>query len=144
MNPVVGIKNNTPNSFLIPNNIQGEKLMIPKTLFDVKYENLKDTFIIENENKVYSFIKNNEKMLDMLEEVKPSLTKQFHGEKYYLEVRCYPEIFEKELALIIKVDYSKEDMKKLIERLLKVDMEIREYKIESNLLGKFFVDVEGI
>ena len=118
--------------------------MIPKTLFDVKYENLKHTFIIENENKVYSFIKDNEKMLDMLEEVKPSLTKHFHGEKYYLEVRCYPEIYENELALIIKVDYSKEDMKKLIERLLKVDMEIREYKIESNLLGKFFVDVEGI
>lgn len=144
MNPVVGIKNNTSNSFLIPNNIQGETQMIPKTLFDVKYENLKDTFIIENENKVYSFIKDNEKMLDMLEEVKPSLSKHFHGEKYYLEVRCYPEIFEKELALIIKVDYSKEDMKKLIERLLKVDMEIREYKIESKLLGKFFVDVEGL
>ena len=72
--------------------------MIPNTLFDVKYENLKDTFIIENKNKVYSFIKNNENILDMLEEVKPSLTKHFHDKKYYLEVRCYPEIFEKELA----------------------------------------------
>lgn len=57
MNPIVEIENNTSNSFLIPNNIQGEKLMNPKTLFDVKYENLKDTYIIHNENKVYSFIK---------------------------------------------------------------------------------------
>lgn len=144
MNPVVGIRNNATNSFLIQSNIQEVNSMIPKTLFDVKYENLKDTFIIENENKVYSFIKQNENLIKVLEEVKPSLNKHFHGEKYYLEVRCYPEIYEKELALIIKVDYSKEDMRKLIKRLLKVDLEINRYAIELGILEKFFIDVEGL
>lgn len=144
MNPIVGIENDTHNHFLIQNNLQEEKLMMAKTLFDVKYENLKDTFIIPNENKVYSFIKKNENMLNLLEEVKPSLNKHFNGEKYYLEVRCYPEIYEKELALIIKVDYSKEDMRKLIKRLLKVDLEINKYAIELGLLEKFFIDVEGL
>lgn len=144
MNPVVGIENDIRKSFLIQNNIQEESSMIAKTLFDVKYDNLKDTFIIENENKVYSFIKQNENLINVLEEVKPSLSKHFHGEKYYLVVRCYPEIYENELALIIKVDYSKEDMRKLIHRLMAVDDEIRKRKIELDLLGKFFIDVEGL
>lgn len=144
MNPVVGIRNNATNSFLIQSNIQEVNSMIPKTLFDIKYENLKDTFIIENENKVYSFIKQNENLIKVLEDVKPSLNKHFHGEKYYLEVRCYPEIFENELALIILVDYSKEDVKNLNKRLMAVDDEIRKRKIELNLLGKFFIDTEGI
>lgn len=144
MNPIVGIKNNTSNYFLIHNNNQGENSMIPNTLFDVKYENLKDTFIIYNENKVYSFIKKNENLIKVLEEVKPSLTKHFHDKKYYLEVRCYPEIFKNELALIIMVDYSKEDVKNLNKKLMAVDTEIRKQKIELNLLGKFFIDMEGI
>ena len=53
MNPIVGIENDTHNHFLIPNIFEEGKSMIPKTLFDVKYENFKDTFIINNENKVY-------------------------------------------------------------------------------------------
>ncbi len=144
MNPIVGIENGTHNHFLIPNTLQEEKSMISKTLFDVQYENLKDTFIIHNENKVYSFIKKNENLIKVLEEVKPCLSKYFHDQKYYLEVRCYPEIFEKELALIIMTDYSKEDLKILNKRLMKVDTKIRAYKIELGLLGKFYIDLEGI
>jgi hypothetical protein len=144
MNPIVGIENDTHNHFLILNIFQEDKSMIPKTLFDMKYENLKDTFIIHNENKVYSFIKNNKNLIKVLEEVKPCLSRYFHDQKYHLEVRCYPEIYEDELALIIMADYSKEDIKNLHKRLMKVDTEIRAYKIELGLLGKFFIDLEGI
>lgn len=144
MNPIVGIENDTHNHFLIQNNLQEERTMIPKTLFDVKYENLKDTFIIHNENKVHSFIKNNENLIKVLEEVKPCLSKYFHDQKYYLEVRCYPEIFEKELALIIMADYSKEDLKILNKKLMTVDLKINKYTIELGLLGKFYIDLEGI
>ena len=144
MNPIVGIENDTHNHFLILNIFQEDKSMIPKTLFDMKYENLKDTFIIHNENKVYSFIKNNKNLIKVLEEVKPCLSRYFHDQKYHLEVRCYPEIYENELALIIMADYSKEDIKNLHKRLMKVDTEIRAYKIELGLLGKFFIDLEGI
>ena len=80
----------------------------------------------------------------MLEEVKPCLSRYFHDQKYHLEVRCYPEIYENELALIIMADYSKEDIKNLHKRLMKVNTEIRVYKIELGLLGKFFIDLEGI
>ena len=144
MNPIVGIENDTHNHFLILNIFQEDKSMIPKTLFDMKYENLKDTFIIHNENKVYSFIKNNENLIMVLEEVKPCLSRYFHDQKYHLEVRCYPEIYEKELALIIMTDYSKEDLKILNKRLNKVDTKIRAYKIDLSLLGKFYIDLEGI
>ena len=118
--------------------------MPAKTLFDTKFDDLKNTFIIENENKVYEFIKNNETIFDLLEEVKPSLSKHFFGEKYFLQVRCYPEIYEKELALIIKLDYSKEDMKELHERLMSVKLETNTDTIESGLLGKFFITTECI
>ena len=144
MNPIVGIENGTHNHFLIPNNLQEERSMISKTLFDVQYENLKDTFIIHNENKVYSFIKKNENLIKVLEEVKPCLSRYFHDQKYYLEVRCYPEIFENELALIIMADYSKEDLKILNKKLMKVDLKINKYTIELGLLGKFYIDLEGI
>ena len=144
MNPIVRIENDTHNHFLILNMFQEDKSMIPKTLFDVKYENLKDTFIIHNENKVYSFIKNNENLIKVLEEVKPRLSRYFHDQKYYLEVRCYPEIYENELALIIMVDYAKEDIKNLHKRWMTVDLKINKYTIELDLLGKFFIDLEGI
>lgn len=42
------------------------------------------------------------------------------------------------------VDYSKEDVKNLNKKLMAVDTEIRKSKIELNLLGKFFIDFEGI
>jgi hypothetical protein len=90
----------------------------------------------------YEFIRNNENVFNLLEEVKPTLRKNFINEKYYLEVRCYPEIYEKELALIIKVDYSTEDMNELNNRLLTVDLEINRHKIELGLLGKFFIITE--
>ena len=85
MNPIVGIENDTHNHFLIPNIFEEGKSMIPKTLFDIKYENLKDTYIIHNENKVYSFIKNNENLINVLEEVKPYLSRYFHDQNTILK-----------------------------------------------------------
>lgn len=117
--------------------------MISKTLFDVKFDDLKNTFIIKNENKVYEFIRNNENVFNLLEEVEPPLRKNFSNEKYYLEVRCYPEIYEKELTLIIKVDYSKQDIEELQDRLMSVKLEANTYTIDLNLLGKFFITMEG-
>lgn len=143
MNPIVGIENVKYNENLIEYNTNEEISMIPKTLFDVKFNDLKNTFIIKNENKVYEFIRKNENVFNLLEEVQPQLRKNFGNEKYYLEVRCYPEIYEKELALIIKVDYSKEDMNELNNRLLNVDLKINRHKIELGLLGKFFIMTES-
>ena len=142
MNPIVGIENVKYDKHLIEYNTNEDISMISKTLFDVKFDDLKNAFIIKNENMVYEFIRNNENVFNLLEEVKPTLRKNFINEKYYLEVRCYPEIYEKELALIIKVDYSKEDMNELNNRLLNVDLEINRHKIELGLLGKFFIITE--
>ncbi len=82
--------------------------------------------------------------LTYLNEVKPSLIKHYRDAKYYLEVKCYPEIYEKEMTLIIKIDYSKEGMEKLNDRLLSVDLEINQYKIELGPLGKFFIITESV
>lgn len=144
MNPIIKIKENKYDTLLIHPNAYEEKAMISKTLFDVKYNNLKDTFIIEDDNPTYEFIKDNENIFNLLEEVKSSLNKHFSNEKYYLEVRCYPEIYENELTLIIKVDYSKEEIEKLNERLTAVFLEINDYKIELGLLGKFYLTMDAI
>ena len=126
---------------LIEYNTCGAISMISKTLFDAKFENLKDIFIIKNEAKVYEFIKNNETIFDLLEEVKTSLSKHFSGEKYFLQVRCYPEIYEKELALGIITDPN-EDPDETTEKFLKVNLEINKSKIELGLVGKFFITLE--
>lgn len=143
MNPTVKIESNKYDDFLILHNNGEERGMVTKTLFDAKYDNLKNDFIIKNDNKVYSFIKDNENVFNLLEEVKPYLNHYFRDDKYYLEVRCYPEIYEKELTLVIKVDYSKEDLQILNNRLTTIFLEINDYKIKLGLLGKFFLTMEA-
>ena len=144
MNPIVEIENHICDDFLIDNDARRRTIMSAKTLFDVKYENLKDTFIIENDNKVYSFLKDHENAFDLLEEVKPSLIQHFSDEKYYLEVCCWPEIYQKELTVIIKVDYSKEDIQELNKRLMSVKLETNAYAIGLGLLEKFYIMMECI
>ena len=76
-------------------------------------------------------------MFDLLEEIKPVINKYFRDEKYFLEVRNYPEIFEDELTLIIKVDYSKNDIETLYEQIMSV-------KLESKRDLNLFITMEGI
>ena len=115
--------------------------MITKTQFYVKYENLKNTFLIRNDNKVSDFIRKNENLFELLEEVKPSLKKHFSNEKYYLEVRCYPEIYKNELALAIMTNPG-DSPEEITEKFLNVNLEINESQIELGLIGKFFITLE--
>lgn len=143
MNPIVGIETVKYNEHLIEYNSNGDATMTSKTLFDVKFDDLKNSYIIRDDNSVYAFIKANENIFTILDAVQPILNNHFSDEKYYLEVRCYPEIYEKELALIIKVDYSKQDIEELQDRLMSVKIEANAHTIDLNLLGKFFITMEG-
>lgn len=138
MNPIVGIETVKYNEHLIEYNSNGDATMTSKTLFDVKFDDLKNTFIIKNENRVYEFIRNNENVFNLLEEVEPPLRKNFSNEKYYLEVQCYPEIYKDELALVILTNPN-DDPDEITKKFLKVNLEINESQIELGLIGKFFI-----
>ena len=118
--------------------------MTAGALFDEKYSNVKNTFIIRDDDSVYRFIENNENLFDLLEKNQTLPDGYFGDGKYYLEVHCYPEIYEKELALIIKVDYSRHDFEKLNHELTSIFLEINDYKLELGLLGKFYMTTERI
>ena len=141
MNPIVGIENVKYDKHLIEYNTNEDISMISKTLFDVKFDDLKNAFIIKNENMVYEFIKKNENVFNLLEEVKPPLRKNFGNEKYYLKVQCYPEIYKDELALVILTDPN-DDPDEITKKFLKVNLEINESQIEFGLIGKFFITLE--
>lgn len=141
MNPTVGIENIKYNEHVIEYNITGENSMISRTLFDVKFDNLKNDYLIKNENKVYEFIRDNENVFNLLEEVKPSLRKNFGNEKYYLEVQCYPEIYKDELALVILTN-PHDDPDEITKKFLEVSLSINESQIELGLIGKFFITLE--
>ena len=138
MNPIAGIENIKYNNHIIDYNTNEGSPMISKTLFDLKFDDLKNNYIIDDNNSVYAFIKANENIFTILEEVKPSLRRYFSNEKYYLEVQCYPEIYRNELALVIMTD-SNANPDEITKKFLKVNSEINKSKIKLGLLGKFFI-----
>ena len=47
--------------------------MTAGALFDEKYSNVKNTFIIRDDDSVYRFIENNENVFDLFEKIRPYL-----------------------------------------------------------------------
>lgn len=121
-----------------------EKLMEYKELFDSQFANLKNYYVIDDNGGVYEFIKDNEDLLILLNEIKPFLEKYFDNHSYFLRVRVYPEDFDSKLALVIKVDYSGVDVEDLVASLMKIDDEIRPSERLLSLTDVFFVTVEGL
>ena len=120
---------------------KGENPMYSKDLFDVKFDNLKNTFDMPDETEVYEFIKSNENMFKLLDELKPYLNKHFNDKEYYLEVNCYPEIYRPELELVISTE-ANEDAEELTEKFLNVSLGINDSQIELGLIGKFSITLE--
>jgi hypothetical protein len=113
MNPIAGIENDKYNEHLIDYNIKEDYSMCSKTLFDAKFDNLKNNYIIRDDNSVYEFIKENESIFDILTYVKPKLDKYFNDFDYYLCIDSFPIYYNSKLALIIRSKCSNEIPKNL-------------------------------
>lgn len=140
MNPIAGIKNN--DMFLIQTHLEDEG-MNSNTLFDAKFDTLKNDYIIKDDNSVYEFINANDNLLILLEELKPLLHNHFSQNEFFLEVRCYPEIYKPELTLVIIIN-PYEDANKVTEKFLNINLAINECKNKLGLLGKFFIETERL
>jgi hypothetical protein len=137
MTPIVQIENNIYHMGTITN--KGENSMYSKDLFDVKFDNLKNTFIIPEKNEVYEFVKSNENLFHMLNFVKPKLNKYFNDFDYLLCIDNFPMYYDPKLALILKSEKINENAEFSVNKLSQLDREIRPVKRELGLIGKFFI-----
>lgn len=62
-----------------------------KLTFDEKFEVLGDYYNIKSPNEIKDFLKNNEGIFVLLDEVKPYLNQYFAGDEYCLEMAYDPE-----------------------------------------------------
>jgi hypothetical protein len=128
---------------LTPDNEQDSLILMSYIfLFNNKFKNLMNYFIIKDYNEVYNFIKNNENIFELLDEIKPILSSYFNNNKFLLRISKNPENSDAKLKLIIKADYSFEDTDDLVKRLVKLNSEIRPFKRQFDVVNEFLVDVE--
>jgi hypothetical protein len=118
--------------------------MNSKTLFDVKFDTLKKDFDIYDEERVYELIKTHEEFFIILDEVKPILYKYFRNHPYSLYIRSFPMYYDFKLTIAIGVKYAQEDRKDIFKRLSCTNSEILDCEKKLDLIGKFFIELEGI
>ena len=111
--------------------------------FDSKFKELLNFFYFDDKTEVYEYLKENERILSIIDNIKCTLTNYFKGESYILRIVHDPEIEYSYLDIIIKVDYDK-GLDDLLDKLKKVNSEIRPLKRKYDLIGTFSIDLECI
>ena len=111
--------------------------------FDSKFKELLNFFYFDDKTEVYGYLKDNERILLIIDNIKSTLTNYFKGESYILRIVHDPEIEYSYLDIIIKVDYDK-GLDDLLDKLKKVNSEIRPLKRKYDLIGTFSIDLECI
>lgn len=97
---------------------------------------------MENEMETYQFLKENDNIFSIIDDIKIILNKYFNEELFVFRIIHDPEMEESLLNIIVKVDYNKNNMDNLLNKLDKVNSEIRPLKRKHNLIGAFLIDVE--
>ncbi len=108
--------------------------------FDSKLLNF---FYFDDKTEVYEYLKENERILSIIDNIKSTITKYYKGEAVILRIVHDPEIEYSYLDIIIKVDYDK-GLDNLLDKLKKVNSEIRPLKRKYGLIGTFSIDLECI
>jgi hypothetical protein len=111
-------------------------------LFNSKFKDLLNFFHMENEMETYQFLKENDNIFSIIDDIKIILNKYFNEELFVFRIIHDPEMEESLLNIIVKVDYNKNNMDNLLNKLDKVNSEIRPLKRKHNLIGAFLIDVE--
>lgn len=112
------------------------------SLFNSKFKDLLNFFHMENEMETYQFLKENDNIFSIIDDIKIILNKYFNEELFVFRIIHDPEMGGSLLNIIVKVDYNKNNMDNLLNKLDKVNSEIRPLKRKHNLIGAFLIDVE--
>lgn len=111
-------------------------------LFIYKFQqNFLKEYELFNPSEIHNFVLKNDDFITFFQEMNPILKDFFEFEKYILKI---VESDEKKLGLYILMDYSKNNPKEIVSKLMDFNSQIRPLKRKFNLINKFFVDVESI
>lgn len=114
-------------------------------VFNENIKKLVDFYSVEDLFSLKEFLKSNEDMFILLNEIKPILKEFFPFENYILRIVEDPEFIENiKLMLVIKVDYSKEPIKSILNKLNKVNSKFRPIKRRYTNLNNIIIDVESL
>ena len=111
--------------------------------FNLKFKELLNFFYFDDKTEVQGYLKDNERILLIIDNIKSTLTNYFKGESYILRIIHDPEIDYSYLDIIIKVDYDK-CLDDLLDKLKKVNSEIRPLKRKYDFIGTFSIDLKCI
>ena len=129
-----------------PNNAEINKevnnIVNYNSLFNSKFKELLNFFYIEDKMGIYQFLKENDNIFSIIDYIKSTLNKHFKGEHFVLRITHDPEIDDNLLNIIIKVNYEKNNIDTLLNKLNNINSEIRPLKRKYNLIGTFLIDVE--
>lgn len=123
---------------------KNEEIIIPDygNLFIYQFwQNILKEYELFNPSEIHSFVLKNDDFIAFFQEMNPILKDFFKFEKYILKI---VESDEKKIGLYILMDYSKNNPKDIVSKLMEFNSQIRPLKRKFNLINKFFVDVESI
>lgn len=112
--------------------------------FNYKFNVLDNLFEIKNPIFVKLFLLSCDDLFEVFDALHPILQDYFPRNKYIIKLIENNENGDFKLALYIQANYFTEDAKVLVKTLMKVNSEIRPLKRKLNLIGKFFIDLEGL
>ena len=112
--------------------------------FNYKFNELNKLFNIKNLNNVKYFLLVYDSLFDILDELYPLLKFYFPNNDYMLDLIENNETGNFKLAVVIKMNYTEYDSKKIVANLMKVNSKIRPLKRKLNLINNFFIDVESV
>lgn len=106
-------------------------------LFEREFGNLKDSYPMDNPNKIYNFLKDNPGIIIVLNEVRPLLSQYVPYAKFNLKLDDDP-IFVPQLLLVVNAPRNKfgNGFKGNIK---KINSSIRPFLLEFNLGAEFFI-----
>jgi hypothetical protein len=122
------------------NNIPSEYIQS----FNYKFNALDNLFEIKDPIFVKLFLLGCDDLFEVFDVLYPVLQDYFPRNKYVLKLIENNENGDFKLALYIQVNYFPEDVSVFVKNLMKVNSEIRPLKRKLNLIGKFFIDLEGL
>lgn len=123
---------------------KNDEIIIPDygNLFIYQFQqNFLKEYELFNPSEIHNFVLKNDDFITFFQEMNPILKDFFKFEKYILKI---VESDEKKLGLYILMDYSKNNPKEIVSKLMEFNSQIRPLKRKFNLINKFFVDVESI
>ena len=116
-----------------------EDIMTKESNFDEKFKALGEFYQIDSPGEVRDFLRNNEGIFVLLDEVKPYLKESFLNDNYNLEMAYDPEC-EDENHLVLRIYVSRERFNNGVrDDIEHVREKLRPYRRKYRVLSEFAV-----